>query len=209
MKLTHISDTHGLMPEIQDDPYVIVHSGDFCPNRTWGIREIEETFQSYWIETRAAELRAWLKSTPLLLVHGNHDFIHLQEPLRKAGIDATVIDDKRYEQGGQMFYGFPWVPEFGPWNRGLGPIELALRTEDIDLEGVDVLVAHAPMYGVMDRNRNGERCGSLPMRKLLQDSTHVPNWFLHGHIHEAEGFQAWSRGINVSNAATTQRILDV
>lgn len=200
------------MPEIVGDPDIIVHSGDFCPNRTFGIREIEETFQSYWVETRAEELRAWIKDRKVIIVHGNHDFIDLEAALKKAGIYAVCIDDRRHiDESNLIFHGFPWVPEFGPWNRGLGDRELSFRTEALayELEGVDILVAHAPMFGVLDRNRDGTRCGSVPMRTLLQDSIHVPSWFLHGHIHEAAGVQGWSRGIKVSNAATTQRIIDV
>lgn len=209
MKILHVSDNHGYLGDELLPAHFIVHTGDFCPNRTFGIRSIEETYQPYWIETRAAELRAWIGDRPILVVHGNHDFVDTVPHLRRAGIEAYNLDDKRVDLFGLIFHGFPWVPWFGDWNNMIGNTELTLRTNALDLEGVDVLAMHSPIYGVLDRNQDGERCGSKPMREYLQNATHVPRYVLHGHIHESHGLQSWSRGMIVSNAATTQRVIDV
>jgi predicted phosphodiesterase len=55
VKILHISDTHGRMPELRGEHDVIVHSGDMLPNRSFGISAIEETFQRYWVEEHARE----------------------------------------------------------------------------------------------------------------------------------------------------------
>ncbi len=209
MKICHISDNHGYLGDIIPECDLIVHTGDFLPNRSFGYQVIEETFQPAWIEQNASRLRAWAGGRKIFMVSGNHDFVNSAEHLQKAGIDAVCIDDSRYEHKGVVFHGFPWMNQFGDWNFMIDQFELTDRTRSIDLRDVDVLAMHAPIYGILDRNRHGDRCGSKPMRKYLQDSLHVPNYVLHGHIHESHGLQAWSRGIMVSNAATTLRVIEV
>ena len=208
MRILHISDTHGYAPDLLEDVDVVVHSGDLLPNRTLGLRAIEEPFQKMWIEQHGEKLRAWLRDRPLLLVHGNHDFIDAVPVLRSVGIDAHGLDDRRFLFDGVVFYGFPHVPYFsGEWNFECGPRDLDARVQGIDLDGVDVLVAHAPIFGLRDRNADGERCGSKPMRALLKASSYSPRWYLHGHIHESAGVQRWIRDIDISNAACTQRVI--
>lgn len=208
MKIVHTSDTHGYLWPVLPEGDAVIHSGDFCPNRTNGIWAVETTFQPAWIQANGPQIKDWIGERPFGIVHGNHDFIDTVPYLKAAGIDAYNLDDKKVEILGVGFQGFPWVPEFGPWNRGLDPVTLYDAVFAMDLD-CDVLVCHAPIYGVLDRNRSGERCGNKPLRKLLQDAVRVPDYVLCGHIHESNGYQAWSRGISVSNAATTVRVIDV
>ncbi len=212
-RILHISDTHGTMPPLVGDFDVVVHSGDFCSNRTFGIRSIEETFQPHWLNEKAAKLRAWLGSKPVLVCSGNHDFVPVVPHLRAAGIAAHSLDDALVDIDGVSFYGFPWTPPFFDWNWMCGPIEMRHRLvpaiELMEQGGIDVFVAHGPMYGVLDRNQDGERCGSKVVREVMQSVRHAPRALLHGHIHESAGLIGWSRGMVVSNAATTQRIVTV
>ncbi len=210
MRLCHVSDTHGWFRPVPTDADIIVHSGDFLPNRTFGIWSIESAYQPKWIEDNAEKLKEWVRDRPLLITHGNHDFINIVPHLQTIGIDAHQLDDRRYVHSGIVFYGFPHVPAFSAqWNYETSHTELTARTEAIDLEGVNFLVAHSPFFGVLDRNQKGERCGSKPMRKFLQENRHVPEYYLCGHIHESNGVQHWSRGIKVYNSATTQHAIDV
>jgi len=213
LKLLHLSDTHGTMPPLSSDADVIVHSGDILPNRTFGIRPVEETFQRYWLEEHAAKIRTWIGSRPFLVCPGNHDFIDPTPYLRDAGVDAHSLCDRFLEIDGVRFYGYPWVPVFGPWNWMASPRERLARlvpaVERMDAGEIDVFVAHGPMFGVLDRNAEGERCGSRVLRDALREARFAPKFLLHGHIHEAAGVQGWSRGMIVSNAARTQRVLEV
>lgn len=207
-RILHISDTHGGLPALDPDGDVIVHSGDLLPNRTFGIRVVEEAYQKAWIKNNAVRLRSWLGDRPFLLSHGNHDYVDAVPLLRDIGIDAHGLDDRKYTHDGVTFYGFPHIPYFaGGWNRECGKRELEHRTKDIDLEGVDVVVAHAPIYGVLDRAQRGERCGSKPMRHRLGSDPHNVRLYLCGHIHEAAGRLRWTRDIDVSNAACIQRVV--
>ncbi len=212
-RLLHLSDTHGSMPPLVGDFDVVVHSGDFCSNRTFGIRSIEETYQPHWLTEKAPKLRAWLGSKPVLVCSGNHDYADVALHLRAAGINAHSLDNALVDINGVSFYGFPWTSTFYDWNWMCGPREMAHHltpaVELMEQGGIDVFVSHGPMYGVLDRNSDGERCGSTVVREVMQSVRHLPRAFLCGHIHESHGLQAWSRGMLVSNAATTQRIVTV
>jgi Icc-related predicted phosphoesterase len=215
VKILHLSDNHGALPELRDRDTVdvIVHSGDLMPNRSFGIREIEETFQRFWLEENGKRLKDWIGDKPFLYCPGNHDFVPAVPYLKDAGVDAYDLMDKLVEFGGLSFYGFPWTPKFYDWNYMCDDRELALRLQpaiELMSQGaIDVMVAHGPIFGVRDRNGEGHRCGSAIMRQAIQGARHPPRAFLHGHIHESAGLQFWSREVLVSNAATTQVILDL
>ncbi len=214
MKLLHLSDTHGLPPiPLAEDFDVIVHSGDLLPNRTYGQRVLEEPFQRYWLEQHAPKLSPHYWTKPVLMTPGNHDFIDPTPILRAIGIDARLLCNGPLEVGGVTFWGHPWTPTFYDWNWMCGPNEmrghLAPVVELMNQGAIDVFVSHGPMFGVLDRNQDGERCGCKVLRASMQDVRHPPKALLHGHIHEAAGTQAWSRGVSVSNAARTQRIVTV
>lgn len=211
MRILHISDTHGLPPTPPDpDNFdVVVHSGDLMPNRTFGLKVVEETFQAYWIENTAHEFHEHYRAKPFLFVPGNHDYIDPVPALRAHGIDARSLCETSVELEGVTFYGHPWSPEFGGWNWMCGEREMGERLAPFARRGANVLVSHGPMYGVLDRNRSGHRCGCKVLRSVLQDMAEPPKALLHGHIHEAAGLMRWSRGIDVSNAARTQRIVTV
>jgi Icc-related predicted phosphoesterase len=213
MRILHISDTHGRLPDPVGDFDVIVHSGDFMPNRSWGIRPIEYEFQRYWLEQNAPKFspRYWAK--PLLICPGNHDYVDPVPILKNLGIDARTLCNNAVEVDDVSFYGHPWTPTFYDWNWMCGSTEMRLRlsgaTELMNQGGIDVFVAHGPMYGVLDRNAQGERCGCRVLRETMRDVRHPPKLLLHGHIHESAGIVGWSRGMVVSNAACTQRILEL
>ncbi len=211
MKILHMSDTHGRMPVPEGDFDVIVHSGDFLPNRSFGNRPIETVFQQCWIEENAPKFSPHYWTKPVLITPGNHDFIDVTPALRAVGIDARLLCNGMLEVDGVNFWGHPWTPTFCEWNWMCGPEEmrgnLAPAVDLMNQGEIDVFVSHGPMWGVLDRNQDGERCGCKLLRWVMQDVRHQPKLLLHGHIHESVGLIGWSRGMIVSNAATTQRIV--
>ena len=48
--------------------------------------------------------------------------------------------------------------------------------------GLDMLVAHSPLYGIGDRNMEGEHCGCLELRAAVAEKK--PRFVVYGHIHE-------------------------
>lgn len=199
------------MPPLLPTGDVIVHSGDLMPNRSFGIRSIEETWQPHWVAENLGRLAAWIGARPFLYTPGNHDYIDPTVALRAAGVDAHLLIGFA-EVNGVGFYGHPWTPEFCGWNWMCGAVEMAERLawfrEMNDQGAIDVLVSHGPMYGVLDRNARGHRCGCPVLKKTLQEARHLPKAMLCGHLHEANGHVMWN-GMHVSNAATTQRVVTV
>lgn len=209
LRILHISDTHGLLPEPQGDFDVVVHSGDFLPNYSAGIRHLEVCTQKNWLEDNAPRFSPHYWTKPFLVCPGNHDYIDVVPTLRGLGIDARSINECIDTIDGVTFLGFPWTPEFCGWNWMCGREDMARRLKLVEnfLNGTDVLVTHGPSYGILDRNRDGDRCGCPELRRVLQDTKHPPKLHLHGHIHESAGLLTLPNGITVSNAACTQRIL--
>jgi Icc-related predicted phosphoesterase len=213
LKLIHVSDTHGTLPLLMGDASLVVHSGDGLPNQTRG-GPGEPEFQRHWVRANAERFRAWLDGRTLLYCRGNHDFICPCETLNQFDIDARPLTNRRQVYDGVQFYGFPYVnPIAGEW---FGELDfpdmchaLAPVLGMIDDGEIDVLVAHAPPYGILDLASPGQRHGNRVMADAFAYKlTRVPKLYLCGHIHEAHGTSE-CLGVTVSNAATTQRVLEV
>lgn len=222
MKILHISDTHGTFPLLQlQGVDLIVHSGNLFPNLTRGNVPVEEAFQEEWIASHRTHLRAWVDGRPFFFCTGNHDFLSTPETfLRAVGVEATCLDSMLPESfQGVSFQGFPYTPYLqGEWNGELQPLAMTYMVQQLldswDTAVPDVLVAHAPLYGHLDQNHEGEHCGNHELLVGLQERRDqpLPRWMLHGHIHEEGGrrsvFQPNSPyPMDISNAACTQRVI--
>lgn len=198
----------------------IVHSGDFCPNFSRGIRAIEEPRQEQWLRDNADRISAWLKNIPVLFVPGNHDFVDIPKILNDCGLSTIIDICKKDSKGkpvpvdfmGKKIYGSPWVPYFtGEWNYELEDDKEELAVKEVLSIKPDIIVSHSPIYGVLDRNGQGTRCGSRQWKWQLEEQMlngYVPAYYLHGHIHESNGIMRW-KGIVVSNAATTANVIEI
>lgn len=231
MKVAHVSDTHGYFPNIPKEAEAIIHSGDLCPNLTRGNREIEVPYQSEWIENKSATFKDWIADRPFLFCRGNHDFSPvICEVLQRHSINAIDITSRKYVLNNIRFYGFPFIPYIdGEWSGECTSDQMARevrKLKDILKDGLDVLVAHAPPYGVLDADfvlRAGleqeivpdwaEHLGNVQLTNLfsysLEDAYH-PQYLLVGHIHES-GSSSISKlfDIKVSNAATRVNLIDL
>ncbi len=212
MKLLHISDTHGATPPLLDGPSLVVHSGDFMPNQTRG-GPTERAYQRNWIGHHKERLKRWLDGRTFLLCRGNHDFYDPCEDMARHGIDARSITNKIVEAEGLRFYGFPYVNAMaGEWFGELLGQDMydAIRpvVDAFNENRADVLVAHCPPYGVLDKSY-GTRCGSQAMADAISYRfQRLPLAYLCGHIHEHHGATLLNWML-VSNAATVQRIVEV
>ena len=229
MRILHVSDTHGLPPEPpkggkegskEDDFDVVVHSGDLMPNTSFGVAVLERAFQPRWLEQNAKHFPKGWYGKPVIMVPGNHDYVDPTPALRSVGLDVQLLVDDVVEIGGVRFWGHPWTPPFYDWNYMLPPAamsaKLARLADEARRGGVHVLVSHGPMYGVLDRNQSGERCGCPQLRHVVTEASGELRMILHGHIHESAGLmKRWvchphlDRPRQVSNAACTQRTTSV
>lgn len=221
--LIHVSDTHGSLPTLPKNVGdVVVHSGDLMPNvskETYYTSfklfpELEIEFQREWIASQTETFKEWLDGRSLIYLPGNHDYYDdVCSILTSVGIDATDIKNRRFTFKDITFYGFPYVPWIGKvWNYSLEDDQMEQEVENllpIFEEGLDILVTHAPLRNSLDLTRKSVNCGNSHLTNLLcYRVDKLPKWILHGHIHEANGWDE-KMGIKISNAATTIHVLHV
>ncbi|SDW98027.1 metallophosphatase domain-containing protein [Marinobacter mobilis] len=194
MKLTVISDTHGMHEKIARIPHgdVLIHAGDSLGRGT--LEELEA-------------LNDWLGRLPhrhKILIAGNHDWCFQNEPeeARRLVTNAVYLEDSGIEIDGLQFWGSPWTPEFFDWAFNLPRGDaLARRWAQIP-DSTDVLITHGPPMNILDQV--GERfggqhvgCEALAERVAqLQLRAH-----LFGHIHESHGREQIDRCLYI-NAST-------
>ncbi len=213
VRVLHISDNHGVLYPLRTSRVdAIVHSGDLFPTLSdWHKRSSQEAaLQEAWIVNNAERLCRWTQGRPFLYCTGNHDYTSGEEILRSVGVDAICLNDRIVTFADHTFYGFPWTKFFtGTWNMELRVPEMGMRLAAVP--DVDILVSHGPIEGVLDVNSYGEQCGCPQLRNsFLYDDCFMKGAqaLLHGHIHESHGVCTW-QGMTVSNAATTQHILEL
>lgn len=206
--IIHISDNHSVLIPLPEGD-IVLSSGDFLPNASRGKVNIEVGFQSRWVELEAERIKTWLGGRPFLFCGGNHDFIDPCPILQQHGINAINITNQVVEHQGIVFYGFPYIPFIaGEWNyEKLLPdmnVELKKMLDTIQdsKKTVDVLVTHAPPYGICDFYM-GSHLGNTLLTNLLsyEQLSPLPAYLCCGHIHQAQGF-ANIFGVEVSQAAT-------
>lgn len=220
-RLLHISDTHGLPPPIRNvDADIIVATGDLLENASRGNVQTERFFQPRYFRAHQDAWKKAINGRQILVVSGNHCFISVADVMRECGIHAVGCDDRLVRTHGLNFYGFPWVNAFTrEWSHELEVGDMVDKfapvVDMMNRREIDVMLAHSPLYGLLDQNGHGERCGSTVMRDCLDyevEDAGLPIAYLHGHIHEAawrdDGFARY-RGMLVSNAATTFRVIEV
>lgn len=210
MRIIHISDTHGSFPPLPEGD-VVVHSGDLMPNRSRG-DEREPAYQKSWLLHHRKQFVEWLAGRPMLLCRGNHDFTPLVQPiLRDGGCNITDITNRLHEHGGLRFFGFPYVHYMcGEWNFEVTEAEIGDKTRAIPWGQFDIIVAHAPIAGILDECY-GDHIGNRAMANALNYDVPRHCWpraYLHGHAHEANGIDDMD-GMIVSNAATVVRDITV
>lgn len=239
MIICHGSDWHGnrvknelgevvsIFPDIKEEFDIFVMSGDWLPNSIWGANRkpkelpFEKKFQENWLHLYAEDIKKCIHNRPFLWSSGNHDFINPCKILIEHGINAIDLDDKVVEFNGYTFYGFPYIPIMdNHWNfeRDSNDMRseilmMKIKLEDrAKLDKLDVLVAHAPPLGVLDRVVN-ENIGNSHMNTFL--SYEIPKLiklYLCGHVHESHGIATIdsfdrTEQMVISNAATTYNIL--
>lgn len=221
LRILHISDTHGEFPIMKGKFDVVVHSGDFFPDFcvSSSNKNVLMACQLDWLTQNIDNIKRWLCDTTLLYVLGNHDWLHpalMEKTLNDAGIKAINLHDKITTYEDVNFYGFPYVPEIcGDFNyERVIPdmtIEVNKMVSTIQDTYVDIVVAHAPLYQILDLTHGGTAIGNSIMNtafeyKLNKDMT--PMYYLCGHCHEANGI-AIKNGMLISNAARTAHIIEV
>ena len=181
MKVICVSDTHGKHNELNYDlpeGDMIIHAGDV--SNVGRIDEINQFTQ-------------WFSKLPYkykIFIAGNHDFgFETIRHSNEIGISiphgVIYLQDEMVEIEGLKIYGSPWQPRFYDWafnvNRG---DDIAKKWELIP-EGLDILITHGPVHGILDDTIQGLRVGCEELYKKVMEVK--PKYHICGHIHYAYG----------------------
>lgn len=238
LTICHISDSHGFLHKLPKQIDVIIHSGDLMPNArrenyhdaNKSFPTLESEYQKQWIINNIENIRSWLDGRPFIFLPGNHDYFDgVCDILNDNKIQAIDICNKQTTFGDLKIYGFPFVPWIGPsWNYSIQNDQMKKEVDRLlpmFEQGIDILVCHAPLYGILDgvpirqynigQNNNEladvqlEHIGNIPLTNLLTNKVEkLPQWILVGHCHKGNGWDE-CLGIKISNAATTVHVLHV
>lgn len=169
IKILHLSDTHGNHHRLKNLPEadILVHSGDFCMAGS---------------EQEAIDFLNWfcdLHYRHKIFICGNHD-----EPLYGAnveGLDPNVhyLCNSGIEIEGLKFYGVPmfFIDCYTDRQK---------HNYSIIRPDTDVLITHAPAYGILDFD-DGIHLGSRDLQEKL--STLNLKAHLFGHVHAQNGVE--------------------
>ena len=147
----------------------------------------------------------WLYEQPYskkILIGGNHDNWLIgnndrQHLRRISGYDKDDVEfdylcDAGTEFEGLKIWATPWTHTF----KGMNP-KCKAFTSDTEVElnehwslipdNVDILISHGPSWGLNDKNKHGENCGSKSLTHWIANHVDSLKIFLCGHIHEAYG----------------------
>lgn len=222
LRICHVSDTHKEFPQLIGRFDVVVHSGDFFPDfyiPSGNQNQLPE-LQLNWLQENIVLIKRWLKGSPLLFILGNHDFVSpdiVEKTLKDHDIDATSLHDEVITYQEVKFYGFPYVPTIdGTFNYERRDVpemfhEISNMIQKLSETYVDVLVAHAPPYQVLDLTIENKNVGNSNLANIFIDKRYkniLPEYLLVGHIHEASGVTIWNNTL-VSNAAFSKNIIEV
>jgi Icc-related predicted phosphoesterase len=211
MKICHISDTHGSLPRLNGDFDIIVHSGDILPDISFN-KTHAMMGQMKWLEENLIKIKEWINNKLFLFIPGNHDFLNpdlISQVLRSESIRNINLTNELITYEGIRFYGFPYVPTInGFWEYEANSIEMNKKVDQMMENDMDIIVAHAPLYKILDRTTGNEHIGNNILNNAFEIHGKQPMYYLHGHCHEANGIE-FKHNILVSNAAMTQHIIEI
>lgn len=226
-RILHFSDSHGFPPEKPEGEYDIVAcTGDFLPDNWRALKEYQlgirmqpishqetQEYQREWVRSYATLIAQWVDGRPFVWCPGNHDRIDPCDSLAIAGVNVIDATFCTVTVEGISFYGFPcinWIDGTFMHERQL--LELGQEVDKMiaSWQGnpPDVLLAHAPMRGIFDADKNGNRYGLTSMVNRLSYIEKLPKLYLCGHVHKPDG-PLDCMGMRVFNTATSARIIEL
>lgn len=195
MKICCISDFHGQLNFKVPDCNLLLIAGDICgaSQLTHQAAYTNGAFYKFLLEIKERI------NCPVVLVPGNHDRI-FQEALHMVPKlpNCDVLIDKPLNLCGYKIYGTPWQPIFFDWAFNLSESELERKWSLIP-DDTEILVLHGPPHGILDKNLQGEHCGSPSLAKRC-DEVKSLKLVVFGHIHCSRGVLE-KNGVIYVNAA--------
>lgn len=176
MRIVAISDTHHQHYYV-DLPTgdVLLHAGDF----SFRGEKIEQMLVKEWIRRQANNYKH------VIFVSGNHDINFGPTQTCDLPNNCHHLHDSGIDIDGISFYGSAYTPRFGDWGWGETEDKLAKRFNHISKK-TQVLITHGPAYSILDKNKNGQCCGSMSLYQKIKTLPKLKH-HIFGHIHEGYG----------------------
>lgn len=199
MKIICLSDTHNkhdYIPIPNGD--ILLHAGDATMLGT------EEELSAFvrWLSKQPCTHKIWVagnhdwgmesdqnaynkfhfkRNRPTLEVNGLREYI---EQLCK-DLGVIYLNNTGITIDGINFWGSPDQPAFCGWGFNRSNTFLTEHWKTIP-DNTNVLITHAPAYGILDSLEDGDMVGDVPLMKRLNT---LPNLKVHlcGHIHPSYG----------------------
>lgn len=173
-----VSDLHGRLPEIPECD-VLLNCGDICPDLDMGgwDRGLMKMRQTEWL---GDTYRAWEQTVPakmIFAVPGNHDWVMSFPDCCR----SQMFIDSGTTFEGKTFWFTPWVAHCGDWNYQANREQRRYYFDNIPHK-LDMLVHHAPAFGVGDLTYSNEPAGCRELKAVIQKRH--PRYSCFGHIHE-------------------------
>ena len=135
------------------------------------------------LKAKYLEFLATMARCPLLYVRGNHDDHFAQQPPE----GCICIEDKIYEYKGVRILGLGGSYRYRPGDNLYTERQMKRRIKRAGFQlwrkkGFDILLTHAPAYGVNDLDNIAHR-GFECFLDLLDK--YQPKYFIHGHVHRS------------------------
>ena len=137
------------------------------------------------LDPRYLSFLATFARCPLLYVHGNHDKKYKEIPPE----GCICIEDQIYEYNGIRILGLGGCMQYVGTEHQYTEKQMVQRVKKLrgqlrKKKGFDILVTHAPAYGIND-GKDLPHKGFQVFRDLMEQYT--PKYFIHGHMHKNYG----------------------
>jgi len=193
LRIACISDTHLNESSVQvPECDMLIHAGDMTM-----LDASEHSLVDFdgWCSSLA------LDRSRILVCAGNHDLpLQNNRNARKLLRHCTYLCDESIIIEGLKFYASPWQPAFFnlAFNLERDSQDLKKKWDEIP-DDTDILITHAPPYGLGDLLSPGEHLGC---RLLLERIKKVrPRLHVCGHIHSGQGIYKTDFNTTVINAS--------
>lgn len=145
------------------------------------VKDIELIVSCGDLDAEYLSFLATMTSVPVLYVRGNHDDKYERRPPE----GCICIEDDIYEYQGVRLLGLGGSYRYKNGNNQYTDRQMAKRVRRLAFKlffkrGFDILVTHAPAYGIHDTKENSHR-GFKIFHHLIKK--YEPRYFVHGHVH--------------------------